>query len=402
MLEIKPKDFNKKFDKTKLVTNFEPVNTKTGKFNEDGIFSSRIFGNMSASTNSWSCDCGKLQAEFNKNMICKVCNTKVIYRGLTISREGWIDLHYDLIHPLLYRYISSLIGPTALMKILKYKNEINGNGTQVDPVIEAPYYGIGLTLFKEHFDKIINYYLSKKKDKESKYNFIMKNRDLVFIKHFSISNSKLRPAILIGNEFSFDEINIHYNAIIRNANQLAELTTLERIPLNVETILLKTQIEINNIYNKIIKLLTGKEGPIRGDLLGNRLDFTSRMVITPGDSSFKLDEVAIPYIVAVELFKPLILNKLVTLKKCSFIDANNIWKDSKTKFNKVIYSIMSDIIKSDNIGIVINRNPTIAVGSMLYLKIKEIKKDINDLTASISNLILTPLNGDYDGSPFLL
>jgi hypothetical protein len=61
---------------------------------------------------------------------------------------------------------------------------------------------------------------------------------------------------------------------------------------------------------------------------------------------------------------------------------------------------MADIIKSDNIGIVINRNPTIAVGSMLYLKIKEIKKDINDLTASISNLILTPLNGDYDGSAF--
>lgn len=402
MLVCQPMNLNELFDPSQLITNDSPVDLNTKTFNVDGIFSTRIFGNMSSGVNSWSCECNKLQAEFNKHVICPECNSEVKYRGLLIAKQGWISLNHSMIHPLFYRYIANIVGKSNLLKILKYKNDISNDGLHELPEVKAPYHGIGLTQFRNNFTEILLYHFKKKrskgKDFEFKFNFINTHMDKVFCEYFPVSSSRLRPAILIDNEFSFDEINILYNNLIKNANILASLTTLENIPINIETIVFKSQIIINDIYDRVVKMISDKEGPIRGDLLGNRLNFTSRMVITPADSDIKMNQVDLPYLSAIELFKPAILNKLVVIKKCTYTEAKRIWEEATRKFSQLIYEIVSGLAQSPNVSIVINRNPTIALGSMLLLRIRRIKKDITDVTASIHNLILVPLAGDYDGS----
>ena len=398
MLVCQPINLDEAFDPKQLITNDSPVDLTTKTFTNDGIFSTRIFGNMSSGVNSWSCECSALQAEFNKGVVCKECDSTVEYRGLLISKQGWIELNHKMIHPLFYRYISSIVGKSNLLKILKYKNDITNDGIHVQPEVKAPYHGIGLTLFRENFTEILNFFFKKKKSKgkdfEFRYNFINLHIEKVFCEHFPVSSSRLRPAILINNEFSFDEINILYNSLIKNANTLNNLTTLENISINVETIIFKSQIIINDVYERVIKMISDKDGPIRGDLLGNRLNFTSRMVITPADADIKMNEMDLPYLAAIELFKPAILKKLTNIKKCTYSEALRIWEEGTRKFSQLIYEIVVKLSKAPNIGMVINRNPTIALGSMLLLKIRSIKKDITDVTASIHNLILIPLAGD--------
>jgi DNA-directed RNA polymerase subunit beta' len=121
------------------------------------------------------------------------------------------------------------------------------------------------------------------------------------------------------------------------------------------------------------------------------------MVITPLGSEYTMDDCMLPYKASVELFKPLIIRKLAKLKGISSVKAEAIWLQAVLKFSPVVYKIMADIIKKPNVNILINRNPTIAIGSILLLRIAGIKKDVDDLTTSIHNLILSPLSADYDG-----
>jgi DNA-directed RNA polymerase beta' subunit len=404
-------EFERVNGKERLVTNFNAVDSiantrgKGTVFTQDGVFSSRIFGNLNNGTTDWSCDCGTLQAEFNDGVICRDCNSPVIFRGLSIEKEGWIDLNHIQIHPLFYRYISKVVGKTALDKIIKYKNDIHGTGIHHPPEVVFPYYGIGLKLFYENFAEILIAYSDKKPERIEGYNFIVNNMDNVFCTKFIVINSRLRPAIVIDKEFSFDKTNLFYNAIIKNASMLNELSSIERIPINLESIAYKTQSLMNEIYESLVEELSDKEGHIRNALLGNRVNFSSRMVISPvgldeEDEIPKMDEIDIPYLTALELFKPSILQKLSFLKSITLTKAESIWEKASRKFNKVIYSIMIGFTKLKNVRILINRNPTISIGSIFLVKIRRIKKDIKDLTASIHNLLLKSISGDYDGSKF--
>lgn len=100
----------------------------------------------------------------------------------------------------------------------------------------------------------------------------------------------------------------------------------------------------------------------------NRMNFTSRMVITPLDWSYSIDDVVLPYHTAIELLKPQIIRRVCKIKKVSLITANEIWDEAALTFDPVIYKIMCELINDENIGILINRNPTI-VGCDFGLKI---------------------------------
>lgn len=383
----------------RLVTNYKPVENDSISFTQDGVFSPAIFGNLGNSV-SWSCNCGELQAEFNEGVTCNKCNSQVTNKGLSIERCGWIDLKYSAIHPLFFRYFRKIIGISVFNKILKHKSEIHVDGHIIETPIEAPYTGIGITKFIENYREILDYFYTrkmKKLDVSQEYNFILSNIDSVFTNYFPIINSRLRPAIVIDGDFSFDEINILYNTLIRNSTLLADLSSVEQNDINIQGILLKSQTLLNEIYTSIVNTLSSKEGIIRNSLLGNRLNFTSRMVITPLGSEYTMNDCKIPYKAAVELMKPLIIKRLAKLKNTSLVKAEAIWQQAVLRFDPVVYKIMEDIRKKPNINLLINRNPTISVGSVLFLRIAGIKSDIDDLTTSIHNLILSPLAGDYDG-----
>jgi DNA-directed RNA polymerase beta' subunit len=401
MLSIKPRDINADFNERHLITNHEALNNDF-KFTPDGVFSEKIFGSM-ANGIDYSCapHCGKYQGEFNLGHECEDCNTKVEYRGLQLSKEGWIDLHYPIIHPVFYRYLKKIIGATNLEKIINYKGRIKVTGEIIEAPMEHPYHEIGMFKFLEHFEEIVESFMDRKKEKDraklKDWAFIQAHQDMVFVDKYPIINSRLRPATVINGEFSFDAINNLYNNIIRSADILKNLSELEQNDMNILSLVFKNQMLVNELFDTIIDTLSNKEGYIRGSLMGCRLNFSSRNVITPLSGKFGMNDCVMPYATAIELLRPLIIRKLQKVKKVSISQAHKMWFDATLIYNKLVHTIMKELVAQDNIRILLNRNPTISVGSILQLQIVDIKGDMNDKTLSISNLVLPCISGDYDG-----
>jgi hypothetical protein len=131
----------------------------------------------------------------------------------------------------------------------------------------------------------------------------------------------------------------------------------------------------------------------------NRINFSARCVITPLPSGHRISDIVLPYLTFMELFKFNILNVVSTVKGVSFSRANSIWSEATTAFSQEMHGVMQTLVKRTRGGlcVLLNRNPTIAPGSILLLDVVGAKTDYDDLTAGISNNILTLLGGDYDG-----
>ena len=402
MLKVTPRDIQSDFKEVALITNHEAIDNDS-RFTPDGVFSEKIFGSL-ANGIDYSCDCGKFQGSFNLGHTCDTCNTKVVFKGLQLAKEGWIDLRHFVIHPVFYRYLKKIIGGTALNDIINYKVKIHINGDPVEVPFEAPFKGIGMQRFIEDLlndegSEIIEYFLSKKKDpaKQRDWIFFKQHEDIAFIDKFPIINSRLRPGSVINGEFQFDEINNLYNAIIRNSETLGSFTEIENTDSNVSTLVYKNQMLINEVFDTILETLSNKEGFIRNSLIGSRLNLSARNVITPLTGKYSMNDCVMPYKTAIELMKPLIIRKLCKIKRIPVQQAVKTWFEATLRYNKLVHAIMQDIAKNENVRILLNRNPTIAVGSILMLNIADVKADITDVTLSISNLILPSLAGDYDG-----
>lgn len=363
MLTMIPRNLDKEFQPKKLVTNHDPLQADKVTFSDDGVFSNAVFGSMSNGTD-WSCNCHEnpKTGEFNKGIFCDVCESPVEYKGLMLNKEGWIDLHYKVIHPIFYAYIKKVIGNTALDRILNYKGDIRLEGELISPPLEYPYSGIGMQKFIDNFDTILHaFYKKKPKDKRTKLvkdlEFILGNIDLVFISKYPIINVKLRPAVVIDNEFSFEAINNLYNSLINNSNTLKNLATNEQNELNILPFLYKNQLLINEVYTTILDNISAKNGYIRSTLFSNRINLSSRMVITPLTGDYDINDVVLPYNTALELFRPLIISKLSTLKNISYSEADKIFFKATLKFDSLVYKIADEIRQSDNVKILTNRNP---------------------------------------------
>jgi DNA-directed RNA polymerase beta' subunit len=399
MLQLKPRNIDDAFVEANLITNHEPLSSDA-KFTLDGVFSEKIFGTM-ANGIDYSCTCGCYQGEFNKGYECEICNDPVMFKGLALKKEGWIDLEYPIIHPVFYRYLKKIIGATNLQSIINYKGKIKVSGQLDEAPLEYPFHEIGMMRFIENFETIVDSYISQKSEKAVKHAkdiaFIVEHQELVFITKYPIINSRLRPATILNGEFSFDAINNLYNGIIRGSGLLRDLTEIEKNDMNILSLVYKNQMLVNELFDTVIDTLSNKDGYIRGSLMGCRLNWSSRNVITPLTGKYGMDQCVMPYLTAIELLKPLIMRKLQKLKKISIAAAHKIWFEANLVYNKLVHSIMRELVKENNIRILLNRNPTISVGSILMLEVADIKEDMEDVTLSISNLILPSISGDYDG-----
>lgn len=127
-----------------------------------------------------------------------------------------------------------------------------------------------------------------------------------------------------------------------------------------------------------------------------RVNFSARNIISPAISGYKFDEIIVPYKTFLILYKFEIISVITRVKNVNFVEAERIWFKATLNVDEEIYKIMTKMILDQEIGVLLNRNPTISYGSILYLKIAGIKHDYEDLTMSISNTILSLLAGDYD------
>lgn len=394
---------------------FDKGLSKAGKRNMNGIYSplygSELTEDNETKYDQYRCECGNLIGKFYEGTVCPQCGTTVEVQVDDIYKTGWILFEgYSLINPLIYNFIAKFIGPKNLDDIIKFNREISRDGF-IEPTqgsSKNPFVNYGLFRFKEEFDEILEYFKkkNKKEDKLEFYSFIQKHRDKVFIDKFPVFSLILRPILMIRNEVLYSDINKKYQVLVTWSQSLAshELTIDER-EIKTMPILYQAQVTINDIHQSIISsFLAEKKGLIRANLIGARLNFSSRSVIVPLVGETEIDEVHVPYLTFLELYKFELINMICNFDKVPFNEANRRWNEATLKFDEKIYLMMMHIIKNTKGGVrcIVNRNPSLNLGSILVMRITNIKRNIEDLTISLPIYVLGLLSADFDGDVIAL
>ena len=361
-------NFDDIFDPTRVCTNPDPL-TKERSYSPDGICSEEIFGKQTdIDTVAYSCKCGKYKGKFLEGYTCSECNTVVSLQKDNLENYGWVDLgKYYIISPIFYHLINKLAG--KLNNIISYEKKITKDGNIIEETsAEKKFDNVGLVYFKENFfegDQILNYLYknSKNKDKDLIYNLLIKEKDKVFINKFPIYDVKLRPSNITRGDskskpiYRFDEVDNNYNFMIKYSN----IINKESSDFNLLILpnLYNIQNKANLIFDKIIENLAGKSGFIRSSLLGNRLNMTSRTVITPLPAGYDICDIIIPYVVFIELYSFQLIHLLSKYKNISIIESRKILFDAKIKFNEEVYNLCNDLINKTENGLMILgvRNP---------------------------------------------
>ena len=218
----------------------------------------------------YSCECGKTIGRIFEGQICEYCKKEVVFRDVDLSIYAWIKIKqegFKLIHPLLFRKISSFLGSKTkvLERIINFKMDMSIDG-QYRPIADINYtresfFGIGMVEFYKRFDEIMLYYFKKKKNKADLYNHIMANKDKVFTTSVPIYSAVLRQVFFTDEDYSYTKIDKCYNALFGNVQRLNE--EVEINDLNYAKIcknLYRAQCNINTAFDEIFKSITENEG----------------------------------------------------------------------------------------------------------------------------------------------
>ena len=369
------------------------------------------------SKEEYSCDCGALQGKFYEGNICQKCNTAVTFVGLNINKCGWIDLSLSkynedgivietgngchVIEYIPYAQLEKIIGRDHLKNIIQVRNTISITGEFVEDEIEEirnadpanKYYFIGIDAFYEKYNEILDYYYNLKGQKNQELYKFLQHKDEIFTDKIPVISIILRPAMRTADGLKLDDINIKYQNILKNLEILKDVNAIKIIrDAAVEQI----QAEFMMLSEEVLEAIKSKSGIIRNQICGTRVNFSARNIISPAVAGIKIDELVLPYLTFLELYKFEIINVIKTTENISLKAAEKIWHMATLKYNEKVYLIMKKMIADNEVGVLLNRNPTISYGSILYLRIANIKKDTSDLTMSLHNSILSLLAGDYD------
>lgn len=387
------------------------------KFADDGLFSPRIFGDMD-SKEEYSCECGKLHGKFYEGKVCPKCGKPVKFVGMTIDKSGWIDLSrneynadgtvskvgngFHVIMYVAYSQLEKVIGKENLRNIIQVRNTITVAGdidtTELDEIrSQSPknkYYFIGIEGFYKQYDEVLDYYYQlNNRDDERLYQYL-KDKDAVFTDKIPVISIILRPAMRTADGLKLDEINIRYQGILKNLEILKDPNIIQIIrDLTIEQI----QAEYMQLNEEILDSIKSKEGLIRKQICGTRINFSARNIISPAKAGYKMDEIVRPYLTFLELYRFELISTIKKIKNISFKEAENIWYNATLKMDEEVYKVMEEMISTHEVGVLLNRNPTISFQSIVYLRVAGIKHDYNDNTLSIHNCILSGLAADYDG-----
>jgi len=378
------------FDPTRVVNNSEFVILKRSaksKFTDDGIFSEKLFNDEE----HYSCKCGEKSGKFYEGLICEKCNTLVEKKEVSDS-VAWIDLKHKIIHPLFYNFIKKIV---PIDKIIDDKTVLSEEGNILP---KEKFESIGLVEFVKNYREILDYFFNnsnKTPVKKETYNFIIEHQDKLFTSKIPIFDKRLRPALLVKRKLTFDKVNNLYNTLLYNVKLLEENSVLNST--TKASVYYNNQKLINEIHEYIIDSLGRKTGLIRRLVLGYRINFSGRSIIVPGPQK-SINEVHFPYISFLEMYRFHLINLLTKLRGLSVKEADQCIFDNMLKFDEDFYTnIVEKFVEKSKPAILLNRNPTIDFGSIQYLRITKVKKEIHDYTFSVHNNCLLLWMGDFDG-----
>ncbi len=421
----------------------ETINYRTLKPEKDGLFCERIFGPQK----DWECHCGKYRRVRYKGVICDRCGVEVTKSKVRRSRMGHIELAAPMSHIWYFKGIPSRMGllldmsPRSLEKILYFASYVVINpgetGLNEKELINEDKFR---TVYREHgntFEVGMGAEAVKKLlqnidlEKESKMlredlkdstgqKRVRTIRRLEVVEAFRKSGNKpewmildaipvippdLRPMVqLDGGRFATSDLNDLYRRVINRNNRLKRLLELGApdIIVRYEKRMLQEAVDAlidngrrgrpvtgpgNRPLKSLSDMLKGKQGRFRQNLLGKRVDYSGRSVIVVGPE-LKFYQCGLPKKMALELFKPFVMDRLV---KEGY--AHNI-KSAKSIVEKVkpeVWDVLEDVIKSH--PVLLNRAPTLhRLGIQAFEPILVEGKAIK-----LHPLVCTAYNADFDG-----
>ncbi|WP_289293976.1 hypothetical protein [Romboutsia ilealis] len=375
---------------------------KKKKKQPNGIYSHRFATDWDddfSFAERYSCDCKELKGKLFEGETCPNCNTKVRFIDVDMDMTGWIILEKGfIIQPTIYKKLEVLIGPEVLADIITEEKDITVLSSSK---ADSPYSKIGMFEFKERYFEILEYFYKKKKKKDL-YEELKADYPLTFVKSIPVFSTVIRPLKIKNDEMKWSSFNKIYTLIFSLVKKINSLVVVkrnkeEKYNIEITIALAKLQSKINALWDEIFNYINSKEGHIKGKMLGGRINFTARNVIIP-DPSLKADELILCYYSMMELYKFEIIAHLVKIFDISEIEAHSQWQWATINFDNRIYELIQYIIKKQKPHVIINRPPTINFGSILCMKIKDVKVGKpGDFTMSLPLRILPVLNGDFDG-----
>lgn len=378
-----------------------------GSYNKGGIRSDFFYSEMSSENafkERYSCKCGYLMGKSHESTLCPYCKTSVRLVDIDLEKFAYIKIKdYYIIHPALYLYLDNIMGEknkqSILMNILKppkfvdtdeFGNPLLDEEIEVDK--DQPFKNIGMIEFKRRFDEILDYYANKNKrnsNMEGNVAFVKANKDKIFFQYIPVFSSALRFS-MIQNEINFvngaDKIyNMLFSSVSRMNNSSDTLSVDKKLPY--------IQKKVNELYEKMFSLINKKEGFIKSGVLAGRMNYTSRNVII-SNPDLAADEIILSYISFLEMYKFEIIQKLASTQNISESQAYAEWYMGTIRYSEKIYKIIKLMIAQDLTYCLINRPPSIDMGSILQVKVVDVTRKIDDSTMAISLMDLPGFNAD--------
>ncbi|MBO5023251.1 MAG: DNA-directed RNA polymerase subunit beta' [Clostridia bacterium] len=426
------------------VTKPETINYRTLRPERDGLFCEKIFG----PTKDWECLCGKYKRVRYKGKVCEKCGVEVTTKKVRRERMGHIELAAPVSHIWYFRAIPSRMGllldisPRLLEKVLYFAQYIvlDPGSAPVEKkqlLSEREYrdlyekyeddfrVGMGAEAIKELLSELDLEALSKELRDELERSSGQKKlriiKRLEVVEAFRKSGNRpewmildvvpvippdIRPMVqLDGGRFATSDLNDLYRRVINRNNRLAKLMELSapEIIIRNEKRMLQEAVDAlidngrrgksvtggssNRPLKSLSEMLRGKQGRFRQNLLGKRVDYSGRSVIVVGPT-LKIYQCGLPKEMALELFKPFVMKRLVETQ-----NASNI-KDAKKKVDKAsneVWDALENVIKDH--PVLLNRAPTLH-----RLSIQAFEPVLVEGRAiKLHPLVCAAFNADFDG-----
>ena len=421
----------------------ETINYRTLKPEKDGLFCEKIFG----PTKDWECNCGKYKKIRYKGKVCDRCGVEITRAKVRRERMGHIELAAPVSHIWYFKGIPSRMGllldisPRILEKVLYFASYI-----VIDPgftplsknqILSEKEYrdmrekyeddfdaGMGAEAVKKLLQQIDLEQLSEQLRKELKDASGQKKARIVkrleVVDAFRLSGNKpewmiidvlpvippeIRPMVpLDGGRYASSDLNDLYRRVINRNNRLKRLIQLNAPDIIVrnEKRMLQEAVDalidngrrgraVTGANNRALKslsdMLKGKQGRFRQNLLGKRGDYSGRSVIVVGPS-LKIYQCGLPKEMAIELFRPFVMKKLVDDGS-----ANNIKAAKKMveKGEPAVWDALEFVIKEH--PVMLNRAPTLhRLGIQAFEPVL-----VEGRAIKLHPLVCTAFNADFDG-----
>ena len=421
----------------------ETINYRTLKAERDGLFCERIFG----PTKDGECLCGKYKRMRYKGKVCEKCGVEVTTKKVRRERMGHIELAAPVSHIWYFRAIPSRMGlmldisPRQLEKVLYFASYIvidpgNTPLEKKELLSESKYreyyekyendftVGMGAEAIKKLLAEIDVEALSRELKNElqtatgQKKVRIIKRLEVVeafrksgnrpewmILDVIPVLPPEIRPMVqLDGGRFASSDLNDLYRRVINRNNRLKKLLEMHTpdIIIRNEKRMLQEAVDAlidngrrgkpvtgpsNRPLKSLSEMLRGKQGRFRQNLLGKRVDYSGRSVIVVGPT-LKIYQCGLPKEMALELFKPFVMKRLVETQKASNI------KEAKKKVDRVhpeVWDALENVIREH--PVLLNRAPTLH-----RLSIQAFEPVLVEGKAiKLHPLVCKAFNADFDG-----